>query len=193
MPERDDNPIIPRDLRTEAGFEHFVRETQNDLLHFILRKGIPVTEAEDLAQESYLTLWKRRADARNPRAFLLGIANTLVCAHRRAVCNLNFVELSDHTPELPQSEPTAGQPDAVTLRDRLSSAGLGKLTRALRDVLELVWLKGYTRPEAAAALGITQSALRVREKRALDALRESTHKHVARPDQSQASSDSTKM
>lgn len=172
MPERNDNPAVPPDIRTEAGFEHFVRETQNGLLHFILRKGIPVPEAEDLAQEAYLTLWKRRADARNPRAFLLGIANTLVCAHHRWSIRLDLVDLEGESLEaVSPSGPDTAEPPAEPAIVELIRNGLGTLSQRQRQVLELVWLQNHPRPEAAAMLGISPNSLRVHEKRALDALR----------------------
>ena len=66
MPQEPDNSPLHQDVRTEAGFARFVRETQARLRAFLRSKGLRPPDADDLAQEAYLTLWKRRADARNP-------------------------------------------------------------------------------------------------------------------------------
>jgi RNA polymerase sigma factor (sigma-70 family) len=49
---------------------------------------------------------------------------------------------------------------------------LDRLPPRQREVIELVWLEHCSRPDAARQLGITEGALRIREKRALDILKE---------------------
>jgi len=166
--KKPDNSTPLHDIQTEPGFERFVRDTQARLRGFVRSKGLSPQDADDLAQEAYLTLWKRRADAADPKAFLLGIASTLVRAHYRKSVRLDFVSLDQQFRDSPLVEPAS--PQEVTVRLPTSSLireGLAGLTRRQREVIELVWLQGTPRPDAAASIGISPSTLRTHEQQAL--------------------------
>lgn len=167
MPEDRPNPPDLPDIRTEAGFEAFLRQTQNQIRRFLTGRGLLPKDAEDLAQEAYLALWKRRHEVRNPRTFLLGIAKTLAQAHYRKAFRLDLVPLDESVQGITIPE-TAAPETAVPPFFR---QGLDKLPPRQREVLELVWLQNHTRPQAATMLGITPSTLRSHEQQAFRALK----------------------
>lgn len=167
MPEdRPNSPDLP-DIRTEAGFEAFLRQTQSQIRRFLIGRGLLPKDAEDLAQEAYLTLWKRRNEVRNPRTFLPGIVKTLAQAYHRKTLRLELLPMDESVLGISIPETTAPETTVpLFLRE-----GLDKLPPRQRKVLELVWLQNHTRPQAANMLGITPSTLRSHEQQALRALK----------------------
>lgn len=159
------------DLSTEEGFDRFILDCQERVFRHLLRRGVPAQEAQDLRQDAFLVLWKNRGKPRNPRTFVMGIANRLATAYHRKSLRLPTVSIE----ETHVDAPAADVDDATTaepqdLPPELTSA-LASLTRRQREVIDLVWLQDLSREEAAKKLGITQGALRYHEMHARDALR----------------------
>ncbi len=159
------------DLATEDGFARFVLECQERVYRFLLRRGVPSLEAQDLRQEAFLVLWRSRGKPRNPRTFLLGVANRLAMAYHRQQLQLPTASIEEMDPALFASndrEAAAAGPQRIS---PAIAAAIGRLTRRQREVIELVWLQNLSRTEAAQRLGITAGALRYHEKVAFDRLR----------------------
>ena len=138
-----------------------------------MRAGVPMYDADDLCQEVLAAAWRRRRQVRTPKSFVAGTMKRLIAAYRRkaymAVPTVPFEDL----PSLPSSEDRASGPvhEEITLEvQRL----LSLLSHRQRQVIQLVWLHGLSRREAASCLGITQNTLRVHEKRGFDRMRKST-------------------
>jgi RNA polymerase sigma-70 factor (ECF subfamily) len=143
-----------------------------DLLRFVRRRVHP-SHAEDVVGEVMLVAWRRLddvpADLSAARAWLFGVARkTLQNARRRedrheAVA----VRLADgrHGPD------DAGEhPDLVARRVDIAAAW--PLLSALhQEAIALSVLDGLTAPEAAAVLGISPTAFRLRLSRARRTLR----------------------
>lgn len=171
----DDRPDAVCDLSTPEGFERLVLASQARLRRFLLRKGVPAQEAQELCQDAFLTLWQNRHKPRNPRTFLMGIANRLALAYHRKRDRLPTVCL-DEAPAGVQAVAIAGPSPASGLpadsgRTATLTALLKRLTLRQRQVVDMVWLQEVPRRAAAGQLGISEGALRFHEKRALDRLR----------------------
>lgn len=112
-------------------------------------------EAEDVAQDSFVRVWERweRDGAPDdPAAYLFRTAmNVLRNRRRRAAVALRHA--------IPRSESTDGF-DAVETRDEVMRA-LGTLTASQRAALVLTDLLDMPSHEAAKALGIRPSTVRV--------------------------------
>jgi RNA polymerase sigma-70 factor (sigma-E family) len=122
-------------------------------------------EAEDVMQEAFLRLWERWhrvARMEDPTAYLYRTAmNTLRNRRRRALAALR------------RALPLPSSPDefaAVDGRDEVVRA-LRRLTPRQRAATVLIHMVGMTSTEAAEALGISASTVRVLARRARAAMR----------------------
>lgn len=140
-----------------------------DLLRFARRRVDPA-HAEDVVAEAFLVAWRRLHDVPgqldDARAWLFGIArgvilNTHRTARRQRALAVRLAEPSDVT---------ASADDLVGLQVDLARAWR-RLSDAHQEALTLAVLEGLTAPLAAAVLGITPVAFRLRLSRARRALR----------------------
>ena len=159
------------DLLSEAGFRRFVSACRPQALGFLMRDGVPGRDAEDLCQGALVVVWRRRREVSGPKAFLIGAAKRLAAEHRRkaalAVSTIPLESLS--SPPADRAKSASIVPARAARRvERL----LGLLPNRQRQVIQLVWLRGFSRQEAACRLGISQSTLRVQEKRGFDAMKQ---------------------
>lgn len=153
-----------------AAFTELYDAAYADLLRFAQRRVDPA-HAEDVVAEAFLVAWRRLPDLPtrpdDARAWLFGIARgVLLNAHRttrrqRALA----VRLAD-----PPSLVTAPADDLVSQQIDLARAWR-RLSPAHQEALALTVLDGLTAPLAAAVLGITPVAFRLRLSRARRALR----------------------
>src|SRR5690242_276025 len=83
----------------EADFDYVYRS--------LIRMGVSSADAEDLAQEVFLVMWRRRADwdAERPlRPWLFGVALRVAHEHRHRRRREAPVGIADQTDERPQAE-----------------------------------------------------------------------------------------
>jgi RNA polymerase sigma-70 factor (ECF subfamily) len=119
----------------------------------LARLGVPVHEAEDLAQEVFVVVHRRLAGldpARSPRPWLFGVAYNVVREHRRRARSRPEDLAFDDLPDVGRSDPGYGALEAADL----VHAALRRVPEARRAVLVLVDLDGVTMREAAQVLGI---------------------------------------
>jgi RNA polymerase sigma-70 factor (ECF subfamily) len=151
-----------------------------DALRFVQRRSQP-DHAEDVVAEAFMVVWRRleelprtRDDA---RAWTFGIVRNVLLNRHRAERRQRAlgVRLAAHAPEA--SRPAEDD-------DVVSRVDLGKAWRLLSDVhqeaLSLAVLEGLNAPNAAAVLGISPVAFRLRLSRARGALRLHLH-HMPPP------------
>jgi RNA polymerase sigma factor (sigma-70 family) len=132
--------------------------------------------ADDLAAETFLTAFRRRstfrADQRDARPWLYGIATLLVAQHRRD--EVRRLRLHQAVPAesdvFCHADRVAADVTAAALRDVLTSA-LADLSDGDRDVLLLVVQEELTYEQVAAALDIPVGTVRSRLHRARSILR----------------------
>lgn len=130
------------------------------------------TSAEDVTQATFVTAWRRRDQARvvdgSVLPWLLVVANNTVRTERRSA--RRWLALIRRVP--PENDTIADPGEDVTARldDEQRVAQLlklvARLSRAEREAVALCLWSGVAYPQAAAVLGITETALRSRVSRA---------------------------
>lgn len=154
----------------ESRFVALYEATYVDLVRFAQRR-VPEAQAEDAVGEALLVAWRRLDDVpRQPadaRAWMFGIVrNTLLNTHRGArrqhAVAVRLAEVAtDRSPD--DADLVARQVDLARAWERLSALHQEALSLAVIDQL--------TARQAAAVLGITAVAFRLRLSRARHALR----------------------
>lgn len=145
---------------TEAGFGALFAAHYPDLLRYAIRRVGPDT-APDVVADVFLVAWRRRGElpADSARLWLFGIASRTVANHLRTDARqrrlrlrlVQEVSAPDHAPH--------GEFDGV-------HAALARLSAGEQEVLRLTEWEQLSAPEAAAVLGCSPAALRVRLHRA---------------------------
>lgn len=133
-----------------AVFARLVAEHQQAVRGFLRRLGGDHADADDLAQETFITAWERIGAMRetdSPRAWLCGVAYRKWMTRRRAEGRRQRRE-TDAWRE-------ADGPAPASPETRLDAAALlGSLPPEQRAVVALCLAAGFSHQEAAAALGL---------------------------------------
>jgi RNA polymerase sigma-70 factor (ECF subfamily) len=139
-------------------------------------------DAEDALATAFLTMWRRRRDVKLVNGSVLPwlLLTTTNSGLNIARSSRRYRTLLDR---LPRSE---AAPDPVSLLDaegRLGGdeplrAALAELRDTDRRIVGLVILEGYSLAEAAALIGVSEPAARVRLHRARERLRVALRRHV---------------
>jgi RNA polymerase sigma-70 factor (ECF subfamily) len=158
-------------------FEVFYREHVEDLQRFVARRVGDRERAADLTAEIFLaaidSAHRYRPRSGTPKAWLYGIARTLVANDRRRRGRERAREERFRGSALLDEEDAArmdARIDAAAQSRRLYEA-MDRLPDAERAVLELVALDELAVAEAAAAVGVRSGTARVRLHRARRKLR----------------------
>jgi RNA polymerase sigma-70 factor (ECF subfamily) len=155
----------------EARFTLLYEAAYADLLRFAQRRVHP-THAEDVVAESFLVAWRRLDDLPprrdDARAWLFGIVRGVILnTHRGAERQQALaVRLAD-VPALSTADADA---DLVARQIDVSRAWQ-RLPDMYQEALALAVLDGLSAPQAAAVLGVSPVAFRLRLSRARRALR----------------------
>jgi RNA polymerase sigma factor (sigma-70 family) len=158
-------------------FEVFYREHVEDLQRFVARRVGDRERAADLTAEIFLAAIDSahgyRPRSGTPKAWLYGIARTLVANDRRRRGRERAREERFRGSALLDEEDAArmdARIDAAAQSRRLYAA-MDRLSEGERAVMELVAIDELTVAEAAAAVGVRPVAARVRLHRARRKLR----------------------
>jgi len=139
-------------------FRLFFERYQASLLSFLLSKGTPRDDAEDLLQTAFLIIWEKRDGIRpdrSLRSFLYTIAyNRMLNLFRdRKGQNPEYAyKLADSSVN-PEEE--AGNRQALETMQK----ALERMPEKRRRVFELCYLQGLSYKEAAQALDIVQKTV----------------------------------
>jgi RNA polymerase sigma-70 factor (ECF subfamily) len=158
----------------QEAFEALFRKHYEALCRFALRYVESVETAEDLVQDVFFDLWKRRHawhPERSPRAFLYGAVRNQGLKHQR------WADVREDVQGHEALAVVAGPQDpARTVEDRESLEVARKVIRALpprrRSVFLLSRRHGLTYAEIATALDISVKTVETQMGRALKALRD---------------------
>ncbi|MDJ1135715.1 RNA polymerase sigma factor [Streptomyces iconiensis] len=167
-----------------AGFALFYEENFDAVLGFVTRRTACPQVAADLTADIFVAALEAAGqyDAKRgaPAAWLYGIARNVLSAHYRgsvreqhAVARLNGRRLLDEEDIAALDERIDAERAARELTERHA-----ELIEPLRAVLDLVAVDGLSPREAAQALGLNTTTVRVRLHRARRALR-TAHPPVA--------------
>ena len=156
----------------EQRFREIYDSVYVDLLRFV-RRRVYAAHAEDVVGEVMLVAWRRLddvpADLSAARAWLYGVARKTLQNTRRRDDRHDAVAV--RLCEVRHDLPDVGQhPDLIA--HRVDIAAAWPLLSALhQEAIALSILDGLTAPEAAAVLGISATAFRLRLSRARRTLR----------------------
>jgi RNA polymerase sigma-70 factor, ECF subfamily len=154
----------------EARFTALYEATYADLLRFVRRRADP-SHAEDIVAEAFLVAWRRLGEVPSrlvdARAWLFGITrhtllNTDRGARRRQALAVRLAEVI----------PASSDGDAELVAQQVDlAAAWSRLSAVHQEALALAALDDLAAPQAAAVLGISPVAFRLRLSRARRALR----------------------
>lgn len=175
--------LLPHPPEREQTFRALYEAIYPDLLRFVQRRAHP-DQAEDIVADAFLVVWRRHHELPpgpdDARAWIYGIARNLLLNARRADQRRLAlgVRLAD-TASISSHDLSADM--------AINRVDLGRAWRALSEVhqetLGLAIFDELTAPQAAAVIGISPVAYRLRLSRARKALR----LHLAHMTQSNSS------
>ncbi len=131
-----------------------------------------IAASEDVAQEAFLTAWRKIHELREPeklRAWLRQIARHAALGHLRRQRGHDVLE---DAPDLPDVTPTPDEQAASKEEAALLSFALTKLPEAYREPLVLYYREHQSTKAVAEALDITEEAVRQRLARGREMLRD---------------------
>jgi RNA polymerase sigma-70 factor (ECF subfamily) len=159
---------------SEAVFESMYEAVYADLLRFVHRRAYP-GHAEDVVADAFLVAWRRLRELPehddDARAWLFGIARNVLLndhrgAERRRSLGVRLAEVKAVSGTFSYDEDT----DLVVRRVDLARAW-NRLSELHQEALGLTVFEELRAPQAAAVLGISPVAFRLRLSRARRALR----------------------
>jgi len=154
-----------------ARFRACYERVYDDLLRFVQRRAHR-SHAEDVVAEVFLLAWRRLPDLPrdldSARAWLFGIAHKTLANTRRSADRREAlsVRIAEHA----TLQDPAADPDLVAARLDLATAWR-RLPAVHQEALALTAWERLSSPQAAAVLGISPTAYRLRLSRARRALR----------------------
>jgi RNA polymerase sigma-70 factor (ECF subfamily) len=158
----------------EQRFREIYDAAYVDLLRFV-RRRVHATHAEDVVGDVMLVAWRRLdevpADRSSARAWLFGVARKTIQNSRRRDNRQEAVAVRLAEVRHSHADADADQhPDLVAHRIDIAAAW-PLLSTLHQEAMALAVLDGLTAPEAAAVLGISPTAFRLRLSRARRSLR----------------------
>ena len=172
-PDCADQAMCSSDIVSETGFQQFVRRHEERAFRYLLSQRVSFEDSQDLCQQAFMVLWKRRHDVNTPVSFLHGTIQMLLRAHRRAQPTDVAVSICELPvePVAPEQHKTPRLMAAERELRRTAVALLNRLPPMQRQVIEMKWIKGQTNNEIAQALRIGKNTVRRYSNEALEKLR----------------------
>ncbi len=158
---------------SELAFSELVRRYQDVLLNFFLRSAVSFSDGQDLAQRTFLRLWRYRKKYQAGEAkfttFLFMLARQESIDFFRAETRRRTQEenLARAASEL---VPATGKGASET--GEAVRRAMGRLTPALREAVELVVFQDLPYAEAGEVLGVPLGTVKSRIFNALKKLKE---------------------
>lgn len=160
----------------EAAFAELYDATSARVYGLVLRVVRDPAQAEEVAQEAYLEIWRTAArfDARrgSPVSWLLTIA------HRKAVDRVRSAEAASrrdstyHREARPIDHDATSEAATASIEAGRVRHALQSLTEAQREALELAYFGGYTHTEVATMLELPLGTAKTRIRDGLIRLRD---------------------
>jgi RNA polymerase sigma factor (sigma-70 family) len=160
----------PPTVEAELPLEQILQHVEPKLKRVLWRYRIPLQDADDLLQETFLIMVSKSGSIRNPEAWLLAtLANRCIIYWRRHRSQL--WDLMDTAILELLAETTAPAQERLDLRADLETL-LSQLPDRCRSVLRLRYGLGCSTAETAERMGYRQSSIRKVTHRCLQSLSE---------------------
>ncbi len=166
-----------------TAFEHIVLSTEKQIYNLALSITKCREDAEDIAQETYLRLWRSLPDYKgesSAKFYILKIARNLAIdfirkkAQRSEADNVILTSDGEFEPDIADTDPES-RPDESYIR-KLKAETLRKcldeLPNSARELIVLRDINGLPYAEIAKMLGITEGTLKSKLFRARERLRQ---------------------
>jgi RNA polymerase sigma-70 factor, ECF subfamily len=160
----------------ETAFRDLVRALQGPLFGFLGRMGLSQHQAEEIAQETFLKVWRNlgayRAEKASLATWTFAIARNLALNAAARASTLRENPYGEHPPEIASGEPLASEAlEARQDRERLRRALLA-LPPGDRALLALIYVQELSHADAARIEGCSVGAIKTRAHRAKTRLRQ---------------------
>ncbi|MBF0154957.1 MAG: RNA polymerase sigma factor [Magnetococcales bacterium] len=162
------------DLRAYTGL---VQRLQPRVFRFIFRHVGSAQDAEDLAQDTFIEVFRKLHTFQGNSRFstwVLGIARNIALNHMRRSPSFQVQTTTEETlMDLPSLEPNPDEHLAMDTRMKVLQLGFEKfLTRELREAMVMISLEGMSYQDAATICSIPVGTMKTRVLRARQLLRE---------------------
>ncbi|MDQ0395806.1 sigma-70 family RNA polymerase sigma factor [Labrys monachus] len=150
-------------------FDHFAPRVKG----FLIRRGTDATTAEEIAQETMLTLWRKAGtfapDRGNASTWIFTIARNLAVDRQRRgqIVPEGEAEPSEEADPLPSAEALL----IAAEREKQLRTALAKLSPEQSRIVDLSFFQGHAHSEVAMQLGIPLGTVKSRIRLALARLR----------------------
>lgn len=146
-----------------SGFEQFYLTQCQPVRRFFVRRGVAGSEADDLTSEVFAIVLQEwdQAPWRKREAWVYGVSRNVLYAHHRRSLREANTDLPIHAATPPASASALMSETAAEVRTALAT-----LSEMDRDLLLAVVWDGLRPRDAATALGLPASTVRVRLHRA---------------------------
>lgn len=174
QPSDSDLILAIAQRRDKAAFAALFHRYERRLTAFAIRSGASTDQAEEAAQETLLTVW-RKAGGYDPRR-ASAAAWLFTIARNKRIDMLRRGARPEVDPDDPVFAPEAPESAAASLsaerRDATVRAALRALTAEQRQVVEQSFFEGKTHREIADALGLPLGTVKSRLRLAFAKLRD---------------------
>ena len=160
----------------EAAFAELYAATSSRVFGLAVRVVRDPAQAEEVAQEAFLEIWKTSARFDSAKGSPLGWLLTIV--HRKAVDRVRSAEASTrrdtsyHQQNQPIDHDSTAEAVTASLEAQRVRAALHSLTAVQREALELAYFGGYTHTEVATMLELPVGTAKTRIRDGLIRLRD---------------------
>jgi len=160
----------------ESAFARLYDATSARVVGLALRVVRDRAQAEEVAQEAYLDIWKNSGRFDEALGSPLGWMLTIV--HRKAVDRVRSAEAATrrdatyHHQNQPVEHDSTAEAATASLEARRVRQALGDLTQVQREALELAYFGGYTHTEVATMLELPVGTAKTRIRDGLIRLRD---------------------
>lgn len=170
---RDERLLAAISRGDSAAFESLVRSHLDRIHAYLLRLTGSRTDAEDLAQETFLRVWQKAGHYQPGRVKVTTWLHTI--AHRLAIDSFRKKRELPEAQGLEMSDPLADPAlrQAAAEQQRLLNLALSNLPERQRAAVLLCQVQGFSNTQAAEILGVKVRALESLLARGRKALRES--------------------
>ena len=173
--DMDDDALMTRTAKgEEAAFLLLVQRWERDVLSFLIHMLGSVEEAEDLAQETFVQVFRKATAYRTSgkfKSWLFRIAGNLARSRLRRRKILRWVPFNPVDHDIGSTQPGPDADLENSQRKDAVQASLGRLPQRQKEALVLNRFQGMRYQEVAEAMGTTVPGVESLIQRALAALR----------------------